>query len=136
MVYCRLNNYFTFITREKNPLLFYLLFLLLLSEEGLSPESCLAVAIRGPFAYNRSSRRRCSFKKGVLRNFAKFTGKHLCQRNLMNRRCSVKNFRNMHSKTPVLESVLLKRVNFIILESILLKRDSNTVVFLTILQNF
>ena len=26
-----------------------------------------------------SSRRRCSVKKGVLRNFAKFTGKHLCQ---------------------------------------------------------
>ena len=28
----------------------------------------------------RSSHRRCSVKKGVLRNFAKFTGKHLCQR--------------------------------------------------------
>ena len=29
---------------------------------------------------DRSSYRRCSVKKGVLRNFAKFTGKHLCQR--------------------------------------------------------
>ena len=28
---------------------------------------------------NRSSHRRCSVKKGVFRNFAKFTGKHLCQ---------------------------------------------------------
>ena len=28
---------------------------------------------------NRSSHRRCSVKKGVLRNFTKFTGKHLCQ---------------------------------------------------------
>ena len=28
----------------------------------------------------RSSHRRCSVKKGVLRNFAKFTGKHLCLR--------------------------------------------------------
>ena len=28
----------------------------------------------------RSSRRRCSVKKVVLRNFPKFTGKHLCQR--------------------------------------------------------
>ena len=28
---------------------------------------------------NRSSHRRCSVKKGVLRNYAKFTGKHLCQ---------------------------------------------------------
>ena len=27
----------------------------------------------------KSSHRRCSVKKGVLRNFAKFTGKHLCQ---------------------------------------------------------
>ena len=30
-------------------------------------------------AMNRSSHRRCSLRKGVLRNFAKFTGKHLCQ---------------------------------------------------------
>ena len=29
-------------------------------------------------AMRRSSHRRCSLKKGVLRNFAKFTGKHLC----------------------------------------------------------
>ena len=28
---------------------------------------------------SRSSHQRCSIKKGVLRNFAKFTGKHLCQ---------------------------------------------------------
>ena len=28
---------------------------------------------------NRSSRRKCSVRKGVLRNYAKFTGKHLCQ---------------------------------------------------------
>ena len=28
---------------------------------------------------NRSTHRRCSVRKSVLRNFAKFTGKHLCQ---------------------------------------------------------
>ena len=28
---------------------------------------------------NKSSHWRCSVEKGVLRNFAKFTGKHLCQ---------------------------------------------------------
>ena len=28
---------------------------------------------------DRSSHQRCSIKKGVLRNFTKFTGKHLCQ---------------------------------------------------------
>ena len=27
----------------------------------------------------RSSHRRCSVRKGVIRNFVKFTGKHLCQ---------------------------------------------------------
>ena len=27
----------------------------------------------------RSSQRRCSVREGVLRNFAKFLGKHLCQ---------------------------------------------------------
>ena len=27
----------------------------------------------------RSSYQRCSVRKGVLRNFAKFKGKHLCQ---------------------------------------------------------
>ena len=27
----------------------------------------------------KSSHQRCSVKKGVLRNFAKFTGKYLCQ---------------------------------------------------------
>ena len=29
--------------------------------------------------HNRSSLQRCSVRKDVLRNFAKFTGKHLCQ---------------------------------------------------------
>ena len=28
---------------------------------------------------SRISHRRCSVRKGVIRNFAKFTGKHLCQ---------------------------------------------------------
>ena len=32
-----------------------------------------------------SNHRRCSVKKGALRNFAKFTGKHLCQRLLFNK---------------------------------------------------
>ena len=31
------------------------------------------------FKTDRSSHRRCSVRKGVLRNFAKFTGKYLCQ---------------------------------------------------------
>ena len=28
---------------------------------------------------NRSSHQRCSMKKGILKNFTKFTGEHLCQ---------------------------------------------------------
>ena len=32
----------------------------------------------------RSSHQRCFVKKGVLRNFAKFTGKHLCHRLIFN----------------------------------------------------
>ena len=34
---------------------------------------------------NRSSHGRCSIRKGVLRNFAKFTGKHLCQNLFFNK---------------------------------------------------
>ena len=36
-------------------------------------------------AKNRNSHRRCSVKKNVLRNFAKFTGKHLCQSLFLNK---------------------------------------------------
>ena len=38
-----------------------------------------------PLSPIRSSHRRCSVKKGVLGNFAKFTGKHLCQRLFLNK---------------------------------------------------
>ena len=38
----------------------------------------LSLAVAPVFVPDRSSHRRCSVKKGVLRNFAKFTGKHLC----------------------------------------------------------
>ena len=33
----------------------------------------------------RSSHQRCSMKKGVRENFAKFTGKHLCQSLFVNK---------------------------------------------------
>ena len=38
--------------------------------------------------HTKSSHRRCSAKKGVLRNFAKFTGKHLCQRLFFKKHCT------------------------------------------------
>ena len=38
----------------------------------------LHVLVRAAFSMDKSSHRRCSIKKCVLRNFVKFTGKHLC----------------------------------------------------------
>ena len=38
----------------------------------------------------RSSHRRCSVRKGVLRNFAKFAGKHLCQSLFVNKVAGLK----------------------------------------------
>ena len=37
------------------------------------------VLIKFELASNRSSHQRCSVRKGALRNFTKFTWKHLCQ---------------------------------------------------------
>ena len=59
----------------------------------------------------RSSHRRCSVRKGVLRNFAKFTGKNLCLRLFFNKITGLR-------------------------AATLLKRDSGTGVFLCILRNF
>ena len=39
----------------------------------------------------RSSHRWCSVRKGVLRNFAKFTGKHLCQSLFFNKVAGLQN---------------------------------------------
>ena len=50
-------------------------------------------------------------KKGILRNFAKFTGKHLCQRRFFNKVAGLK-------------------------PETLLKRDSGTGVFLRIFRKF
>ena len=48
----------------------------------------LATQYRGAFrTLSRSSHRRCSIRKGdVLRNFAKVTGKHLCQSIFFNKK--------------------------------------------------
>ena len=41
---------------------------------------CVTMTLKNlEIAIIRSSHQRCSVRKGVLRNFAKFTGKHLCQ---------------------------------------------------------
>ena len=46
---------------------------------------------------DRSSHQRCSVRKGVLRNFAKFTGKHLCLSLFFNKVAGSK----LTVKTPV-----------------------------------
>ena len=58
-------------------------------------------------------------KKAALKNVAIFTGKHLRWSLFL----KLQKFRNIHMKTPVLESLFNKVAT-------LLKRDSNTVVFL------
>ena len=47
-------------------------------------KSSLLVGIMKRVKY-RSSHQRCSVKKGVLRKFSKFTGKHLCQSHFLNK---------------------------------------------------
>ena len=44
------------------------------------------------FPIYRSSHRRCSVRKGVLRTFAKFAGKHLCQSLFFNKVAGLRNF--------------------------------------------
>ena len=56
----------------------------------------------------RSSHRRCSVKKGVLRNFAKFTGKHLCQRLCFNRPATLLKKSLCHRCFPVNFAKLLR----------------------------
>ena len=53
----------------------------------------------------RSSRPDVFCKKGVLRNFAKFTGKHLYQRNLLNKIAGVRH--NTYRTPPEAASVIL-----------------------------
>ena len=53
----------------------------------------------------RSSQQKCSVKKGVFRNFAKFTGKHLCQSLFFNKVLGLRSFRAIFVKflkTPFL----------------------------------
>ena len=53
----------------------------------------------------RSSHQRCSIKTGVLRNFAKFTGKHLCQRLFLNTAGFI---RIQRHKRKILKRILTK----------------------------
>ena len=45
----------------------------------MEKETCYCLNLMKILTWFRSSHQRCSVRKGVLRNFANFTGKHLCQ---------------------------------------------------------
>ena len=45
----------------------------------ITPRTQFVCKIHNYPIHFRSSHRKCSIKKGILKNFAKFTGKHLCQ---------------------------------------------------------
>ena len=59
--------------------------------DTLSPESIFCSSSVSSFKL-RSSRPEVFCKKGVLRNFAKFTGKHLCQGLFLNKVAGVHSF--------------------------------------------
>ena len=72
----------------------------------------------------RSNNQRCSVRKGVLRNFTKFTGKHLCQRLFFNK------VAGLSPTTLVKKRLWPQAYNFV------KKRDSGTGAFLWTLWNF
>ena len=53
------------------------------------------------YTLNRSSHQGCSIKKGVLRNFTKFTGKRLCQSLSFNKVAGLRPARLSHRCFPV-----------------------------------
>ena len=63
--------------------------------------------IRNPATY-RTSHRRCSLRKGVLKNFTKFTGKHLCQSLFFNKVVGLRrSFFKVYSISFLMMSILI-----------------------------
>ena len=106
--------------------------------------------------FYRSSHQRCSIKKAVLKNFARFTGKHLRWSlfllTLLRRGSNTSAFprilqnfeKHLFRKTSVNDCFLFCHIESfrnckrfeLFWSTTLLKRDSNTGVFLWILRNF
>ena len=68
---------------------FFLSQIFLSYSKSLLTELSAKSTIRKVFDF-RSSHQRCSLKKGALRNFTKFTGKHLCQSLFFNKVAGLK----------------------------------------------
>ena len=64
-------------------------------------EAYLLFPVPNTLVKGRSSHWRCFVRKGVLRNFARFTGKHLCQSLYFNKFAEVCNFMKMKTGTGV-----------------------------------
>ena len=65
------------------------IFLGIVSSSGYVEELKHGATSQKIFYLNRSSHRRCSVRKDVLKSFAKFTGKHLCQSRFFNKVASL-----------------------------------------------
>ena len=59
--------------------------LVMLSLSKICISDFMSVVFLPSTLMDRSSHQRCSTKIGVLRNFAKFAGKHLCQSHFFNK---------------------------------------------------
>ena len=84
---------------------------------------------------DRSSHQRCSIQKGALRNFTKFTGKHLCQSLFFNKVAGLLEqwfiiFACRPPKFLKSDSHLLKRVGFISFKRRILKMMKNAFYFM------
>ena len=91
---------------------------------ALAEKSLLQMLLRIELSWEkvliRSSHRRCSIKEGVLRNFSKFTGKHLCQSLFFNKvagscrhEATLLKKRFWHAYFPVNFEKFLRRPSFI-----------------------
>ena len=67
------------------------------------------------YNWYRTSHRRCSIKKGVLKNFTKFTGKHLCQSLFFNKVAGLRQAWGRHLQAwehlRVIVSVIGRNIN-------------------------
>ena len=97
----------------------------------------------GNLRLSESSHRRCSVKKGVLKNFANFTGKHLCWR-LFFMKLQFWRPVTLSKKTPthvfsrdineIFKNSYFDELLWITVYELYLKRDFNTGAFLRILR--
>ena len=87
----------------------------------------------------RSNHRWCSVRKGVLRNFAKFTGKHLCQSLFFNK---VAGFQTTDSGHSLYWGKFIGNISLLDLKIICVyfpcnfqssKKEDKAIVFLSIL---